>query len=140
MLARLDALLGQRLARLHRRQAGRILVLVVVAPFLVEREEAGKAHHLAGGAEIELALARLGENVDRGALELGALHLAGERAVPDQLVELGLLGLEMARDVARAQRHVGRADRLVRFLRVLGLDRVFARRARARTRRRSPWR
>ena len=47
-----------------------------------------------------------------------------------ELVELGLLGLEMAGDVARPPRHVGRADRLVRFLRVLGLGGVFARRAR----------
>ena len=52
------------------------------------------------------------------------------RARPDQFVELGLFGLEMARDVARAARQVGRADRLVRLLRVLGLDGVFARRAR----------
>ena len=36
----------------------------------------------------------------------------------------------MAGDVARAPRHVGRADRLVRFLRVLGLGGVFAWRAR----------
>ena len=36
----------------------------------------------------------------------------------------------MAGDVARAPRHVGRADRFVRLLRVLGLGRVFARRGR----------
>ena len=90
-------------ARLHRRQTRRILVVLVVAPFLVEGEEAGEAHHLAGGAEFELALVRLGEDVDGRALELGALHLAGEGAVPDQFVELGLLGLQVARDGARAQ-------------------------------------
>ena len=71
--------------------------------------------------------ARFGENVDRGALDFGALHLAGEGSGPDQLVELRLLGLEMAGDVAWTARHVGRADRLVRLLRVLGLGRVFAR-------------
>ena len=47
-----------------------------------------------------------------------------------ELVELGLLGLEMAGDVARAPRHLGRADRFVRFLGVLGLGRVLARRVR----------
>ena len=128
VLRRLDPLLGQRLARRHRRQPRRILVLLVVAPFLIEREEAGEANDLAAGAEFELALARFGEDVDGGALELGALHLAGERAVPDQLVELGLVGLEAARDVARPDPLVGRANRLVRFLRVLRLDRVAARR------------
>ena len=115
------------------RIAGRrpeLLVLVVVAALLVEGEEARKAHDLAGGAKFELACARFGQNVDRRALELGALHLAGDGACPDEFVELGLLGLEMAGDVARAPRHVGRADRLVRLLRVLGLGGVFARRGR----------
>ncbi len=107
-----------------------LLVLLVVAALLVEREEAGEAHDLAARAEVELARAGFGENVDRRALELGALHLAGDGARPDELVELGLLRLEMAGDLARAARHVGRADRLVRFLRVLGLGGVFARRAR----------
>ena len=73
-------------------------------PFLVEREEAGEANDLAGRAEVEFARPRLGEDVDRGALEFGALHLAGDRAVPDQLVELGLLGLEMPGDVLRPAR------------------------------------
>ena len=119
---RVDALLGERFAGLHRRQLRPVLVLLVVAAFLVEREEAGEADDLAGGAEIEFARAGLGENFDGGALEFGALHLAGDGAVPDQLVELGLLGLEMAGDVLGAARQVGRADRLVRFLGVLGLD------------------
>ena len=104
MLARLDALLGQGFARLHRRQARRILVFLVVAALLVEREEAGEANDLAGRAEIEFSRPRLGEDVDRGALEFGALHLAGDRAVPDQLVELGLFGLEMLGDVLRPAR------------------------------------
>ena len=115
------------------RIAGRrpeILVLLVVAALLIEREEAGKAHHLAGGAKFELARAGLSQNVDRRALEFRALHLAGDGARPDELVELRLFGLEMAGDVARALRHVGRTDRFVRFLRVLGLGGVFARRRR----------
>jgi hypothetical protein len=128
MLGRLDLLPGERLARLHRRQPAGLVVLVVVAPLLVEREEAVEPHDLAGRAEVEAAGAGGGENVDAGALEFGALHLAGDGAGPDQLVELGLVAFEMAGDVARPARQVGRPDRLVRFLGVLGLDDVFARR------------
>src|SRR5208337_4732402 len=123
-------LLGQPFALTHRRQAARVLVLLVVAALLIESEEAGEAHDLAAGAEVEFSRARFGEDVDRRALEFGALHLAGDGAGPDELVELRLLRLEVAGDVARAARHVGRADRLVRLLGVLGLGRVFARRAR----------
>ena len=127
VLGGVDALLGELLALAHCRQAARLLVLVVIAALLVEGEEARKAHDLAGGAKFKLACARFRQNVDRCALELGALHLAGDGACPDEFVEFGLLGLEMAGDVARAPRHVGRADRLVRLLRVLGLGGVFAR-------------
>ena len=128
MLAGVDPLLGELLALAHRGQAARLFVFLVVPALLIESEEAGKAHHLAGRAKFELARAGFSQNVDRRALELGALHLAGDRARPDELVELRLLGLEMAGDVARALRHVGRTDRFVRFLRVLGLGGVFARR------------
>ena len=84
VLRRVDALLGQGLARIHRRQLRPILVLLVVAALLVEREESGKTHNLAAGAKFEPALARFGEDFDRGALELGALHLAGDGARPDR--------------------------------------------------------
>ena len=130
MLACVDPLLGQPLAFAHRRQAASLLVLLVVAALLIEGEEAGETHDLAARAKVELALSRFGEDVDRRALEFGALHLAGDGPGPDEFVELGLLGLEMAGDVARAARHVGRADRLVRLLGVLRLGGVFARRVR----------
>ena len=128
MLARVDPLLGELLALAHRGQTARFLVFLVVPALLIESEETGEAHHLAGRAKLKLARAGLSQNVDRRALELRALHLAGDRARPDELVELRLLGLEMTGDVARALRHVGRTDRLVRLLRVLGLGGVFARR------------
>ena len=85
---------------------------------------------MAGRAKLELARAGFSQNVDRRALQFRALHLAGDRARPDEFVELRLLGLEMTGDVARSLRHVGRADRLVRLLRVLGLGGIFARRRR----------
>ena len=129
MLGGGDLALRQSFAGAHLRQAARFLVVAfVVAAFLVELEEAVELHHRAGGAQIEHARADLAGDVDGGALELGQLHLARDRAQPDQLVELGLLGLELPHDLARPARHVGRADRLVRLLRVLRLGLVAARR------------
>ena len=88
--------LGERVAVGHRRQAAAFVVLVVVAAFLVEREEAVEADDLAGGAQIDRARAGFGDDVDRGALELGRFHLARDGALPDQFVEPRLLGLEAA--------------------------------------------
>ena len=120
----------QRVARAHRRQAAGILVLLVVAAFLIEREEAVELDDLAGGAQVQRAAADLRRDVDRGALQLGGFHLARDGALPDQLVEPGLVGIELAAHAVGAARHVGRADRFVRFLRVLGLGLVLARRVR----------
>ena len=112
------------------RIAGRrleLLVFLVVPALLVKSKKTGKAHHLAGGAKFKLARAGLSQNVDGRALELRALHLAGDGARPDEFVELRLLGFEVPGDIAGALRHVGRTDRLVRLLGVLGLGGVFAR-------------
>ncbi len=114
----------------HNRQTAAVLILLVVAAFLIKFQEAVEADDLAGGAKIELARARFGQNIDRGALEFGRFHLAGDGAGPDQLVELRLVRLQRAGDPARQARQVGRADRFMRFLRILGLDRIFARRLR----------
>ena len=95
---------------LDRRQPARILVVgIVVAAFLIDREEAVELHHLAGGAQFQRAAAGLGLDVDGGALELGRFHLAGDGAHPDQLVEPGLVGIEpRAQSGGRRDRSVGR--------------------------------
>ena len=54
----LDALLGQRFACGHRRQAAGVLVLFVVAPLLIQREKAIEADDLAGRAKVETAVRR----------------------------------------------------------------------------------
>ena len=126
MLAGVNPLLGQLFALAHRGQTAGFLVFLVILALLIESEEPGEAHHLAGRAKLELARAGLSQDVDRRALELRALHLASDRPGPDELVELRLLGLEMPGDVAGTFRHVGRTDRLMRLLRILGFGRVFA--------------
>src|SRR3546814_18458585 len=60
-------------------------------------------------------------DLDRGALQPCARHLACERALPDQLVKLCVIAA--ARPVAA---EIGGADRLMRFLRVLRLGRILA--------------
>jgi hypothetical protein len=36
-----------------------------------------------------------GLDLDRRALDLGGLHLAGDGALPDQIIETGLVGIEI---------------------------------------------
>ena len=120
MLLGLDLLLRRRVAFAEARQAAAILVLRVVAAFLVEGEEAGEEHDLAGGAQ-GMPAGGVGQ-LGGGALQPRGGHLAGQRALPDQLVEPGMI----ARAGAVAA-EIGRADRLVRFLRVLRLGLVMAR-------------
>ena len=59
---------------------------------------------------------------DRGPLEIGRGHLAGHRALEDQIVELGLIAA--ARTILL---EIGGPDRFVSFLRILGLGRIEAR-------------
>ena len=130
MLVGGDGALFQLVACLHRRQFLGVLVFLVVAALLIERQEAVEEHDLAGGAQVEMAGADLGRDIDRGALHFGRFHLARDGALPDQFVELGLLRLKLARDHGRQPCEIGRTDGLMGLLRVLGLDHVFARRVR----------
>ena len=94
-----DRALRQRLAGTHRGQALAFLVVLrVVLALLIEREEAVELDDRAGRAQVDGAGAGLGGDVDGGALELGRLHLARDRAQPDQLVEPGLIA---TRDIWR---------------------------------------
>ena len=115
----------------HGGEAARILVVaVVVLAFLIEREEAVELDDLAGGAQFQHAGAGLRRDIDGGAFEFGRFHLARDGADPDQLIELGLIGIEAAAHLGGPARQIGRADRFMRFLRVLGLGLVLARRVR----------
>ena len=131
LLDRLDPGLGRRVAVAERRHAAAILVVgLFVAAFVVERQEAGEEHDLAGRAQRRPP--RPVAQLDRRPLEPRRGHLAGQRAVVDQLVEPRMV----ARPGAGAV-EIGRPDRLVRFLRVLDLARDNGAACRARSRRRS---
>jgi hypothetical protein len=91
-------LLGQRLLGLglgalrHLRQTVFAFVFLVVAAFLIKREEAGEGDDRAGGAQGEGLIG--GFKVDGGALKTRRFHLAGHSALPDQGVEPRLVGVE----------------------------------------------
>ena len=104
VLLGLDAAIPEVLALAQRRQATALLVLLVAA-FLVELEEAIEQDDGAGRAQaVGLAVAALDLDLGGRLLEFGRCHLARDRALPDQLVELRLVLLKMARDVFRAMR------------------------------------
>ena len=105
------------IALAHHRQQLAVIIGAVVAPFLIDRQKAGKFHHLPIGPQHDLAGA-IGE-VHRGALHLRRCHLAGHGALEDQIVEPPMIarpGLVLA--------EIGRADRFMRFLRILRLSAV----------------
>ena len=78
-----------------------------------------------GGEHDVLAGRRRTTQPDRDAAPLGVLHLRGDRAHPDQLVEPELVTGQPGRR-GRAEPLAGRADRLVRLLGVLDLRLVGA--------------
>ncbi len=128
MLARRDRAAGERIARRHHRQHAIALVLVlgrIVPAFLVDLEEAREGHGLAGGPKAD-RIVRRGDIHDHP-VEHGARHLAGHGPLPDQLVEPALIVVEEARDPVRRAAEIGRPDRLVGFLGILGLGLVQAR-------------
>ncbi len=69
----------------------------------------------------------IGRDVHGSALKFGGLHLARNGAEPDQLIKLCLIGFQLTRQILRLARQVRRANRFVRFLRVLGFILVHAR-------------
>ena len=131
-----EVLLDQRLleARTITDREGRQLaavdiVLGIVGPLFlglhaVEREEAGEGDHRTDGAQRDVAARGEDRDVGGGALDFGRAHLAGQRALPDQLIEP--VPVRVAAQGIGLAEHVGGADGLVGLLRVLGLGLVDA--------------
>ena len=131
MLGDVELLALDRFALVDHRQALAVFIFwIVVAAFLIDREEAVELHDLTGGAQFEHARASLGGDVHGGAFEFGRFHLARDGAHPDQFIEPELVVIEASLQRSGAARQIGRPDRFVSFLRVLGLGGVLARRIR----------
>ena len=105
-------------------QAGAVFAVVVVAALVIDPQESVELHHLTRGAQAHLPVGA--GDLDRGALHPGGLHLAGDGAFPDQVIQLALIVGGDLQLVGR-QHHVGRPDAFMRLLRVLGLVLVHAR-------------
>ncbi len=118
MLLGRDGALFCRLSLGDLRQALVVILGRLVAALFIDPEKAVEEHDLTGGAQAHLAVRAA--HLDGRALQPRGLHLAGKRALPDQIVELALVGVRQAQR-GRVLRHLGGADALVRFLRVLRL-------------------
>ena len=128
--------LGEVLAVAHRlavhglvfrhlgQQALGVVVRGIVAVFAIDGQKAGELDHRAGGAEPDGGVRR--DDIDPHLVQQGAFHLAGDGAPPDQLVQLQLLAVEMARHVGRPAEDIGGTDRLMGFLGVFRLGLVNA--------------
>ena len=126
MLVGLDLALVQRLTVGQLRQTGVVLFLVVAA-LVIDLEKTVELHHLARGAKADLRVGR--QDIDRRALHPGGGHLAGQRALPDQVIEAALIGIGQTQAFGIGG-HIGRADTLMRLLGVLGLVLIDPRRIR----------
>src|ERR1700676_2455209 len=82
---------------------------------LVDPEIAIELLHRAGGAESVVASG----DVDRGLIQNGRKHLRSHEALPNQLVQLEKIVVQVFANVFRRARDVRRPHRLVRFLRIL---------------------
>ena len=117
VLRRGHALDGGRVALRERRQLALLLVDRVVLTLGVHPGE--PVEHRPGRARPQLVPAV--REVHARRLELLLLHLARERALPDEAIEPDLVGLERACERVGIALERRRPDRLVRFLRVAGL-------------------
>ena len=127
MLLGLDRLARERLALLHLGQAALGLLVLgrIVAVLLVDAQVAVEEEHRTRRAQHRGT--RLVRDIDRHLVEHRTLHLARDRAQPDELVEPPLIVVEKAPDLLRPPEQVRRTDRLMRLLRVLGRRLVAAR-------------
>src|SRR5512147_1514266 len=118
MLLRLYSAGGEPIA-LGEHGKSAVLADHIVGAFLIELEEAVEADHRPRGAQaVRYAVIAGDGDLGGGALDLGARSLACQRALPDELVELERIVIEVAGDLLRGLREVRRPDGFVRFLRV----------------------
>ncbi len=119
---------GLALGQLGQRHLVVVAALAALGALDVRLEEPVEGDDSAGRGEDHVAaVGGLAADADRDRLAGRVLHLRGDRALPDQLVEAELVAGQPGL-AGRAEGVAGRADRLVRLLGVLDLGGVGARR------------
>ena len=122
MSARLDRRTGQPLPLTQGRNAQVALLLRVVRPavtltvigcLLVDCHIAGERHGISARAEHPATAFQ----IDRQRFQLGGFHLAGDKALPDKLIQSVLVRRQGLAHHGRLNLHPCRADRLVCVLR-----------------------
>ena len=118
------------LAHAHVRQDDLLIAKVggrVIASLDIGPQEAGEHDSLARGREYGVALFSVGGDLHAGAHVAGVGHLAGDGALPDEIVECQFLLAEVRCHVRRALDDLAGPDGLVGFLGVAGLGLVLTR-------------
>ena len=91
----------QLLSRFQRRQLVLqflVFFILIIFRFFVDLEESVELHHRSGNAEPEHIAARLGVDIHRSLVEHRGIHLRSDEALPDQLVNLEFIFLEILFD------------------------------------------
>ena len=117
MLHLLDRFLCRHVALFEHGKQGAIFVVLVVDTLLIKRKESRKLHNLASRTQPDLA-STVGK-IDGGPLHPRRRHLAGQCALVNQVIELGM--------VTRPRlvfTEIGGTNGFVRFLRVFCLSLV----------------
>ena len=127
-----DLLGGQAAALLQVWQAGLALLVTLGVVRAVGLQEAGEGNGAAGGGKFHVVAALIrGGGAGYGDLHGGSLgigHLGGDGALPNQVIELKLLRIQLAGELARGSEGLaGRADGLVSLLGVFHLAVIYAR-------------
>ena len=128
---------GDHVAVFHGRQDAIVFVLrfAVVDVFLVDghvaglhqRGAVGAQHVAAGGVRFAVLGLLAGQHVDGHGVEQRVRHLRGDRALPDERVQLELVRIDLAFELRRQDGRGRGANGLVRFLRIARLGLVDAR-------------
>ena len=113
-----DKLYG--VAFVHGRQDSIIVIFgCIIAPFHVDGDEARLDQRRAIGAQHmsrRTVFAR--SHIDGDGIKYGVSHLAGDRTLPDQRIQSLKIMIDAPFKILRQYGGGGRADRLVRFLRI----------------------
>ena len=102
MLFRVEGLQRQLLAFGERRQLvleRLVFFVLVVLRLLVNLQEAFELQHRASDAEAIVHAACCGVDIDRGLVEDRRIHLRSHKALPDELVNLELVFLQVLLDL-----------------------------------------